>query len=229
MGQSQLIDYNIEDIKGYIPREIIISDSNSKFLAGKNKNFSNRIKLYSIIKNDKDIFQLNDYSFIESQKIVINNFRFHPKYTKLMLSSLYNGKIKLYEIKDNKKNITLSTINAYDSCCFSSIFHPSIDELILSNSDDEIKVFDLTKFTYVQSISYELINKSIINWKNKNQYGYYDSKGIIIRDLNDIKDKLIIPLNKEIYNFYFMNDNNIKREFDRKMGHKKNWFSYKYN
>ena len=55
MGQSQLIDYNIEDIKGYIPREIIISDSNSKFLAGKNKNFSNRIKLYSIIKNDKDI------------------------------------------------------------------------------------------------------------------------------------------------------------------------------
>ena len=198
MGQSQLIDYNIEDIKGYIPREIIISDSNSKFLAGKNKNFSNRIKLYSIIKNDKDIFQLNDYSFIESKKAVINNFRFHPKYTKLMLSSLSNGKIKLYEIKDNKKNITLSTINAYDYSCYSSIFHPSIDELILSNSDDEIKVFDLTKFTYIQSISYEFIYKSIINWKNRSQYGYYDSKGIIIRDLNDIKDKLIIPLNKEI-------------------------------
>ena len=105
-------------------------------------------------------------------------------------------------------NTIISSINAYDSSpAFNCIFNPNKEEIFLSSSDEEIKIFDLTLYTYIQNSHYNY-GDSIMKWKSDKEYVYCDNKGIVIKEFNT-DDKIFIPISEKINDFYFINDNNL--------------------
>ena len=103
----------------------------------------------------------------------------------------------------------LSTINAYDSfSAYNCIFNPEKEEIFLSSSNEEIKIFNLNSYTYIQNSHYSY-DQRIMKWKSDKEYAYCDNKGIIIKDVECHNDKISISINENINDFYFINKDNL--------------------
>ena len=197
------VEFNDIDIFSYINLK-----SNSKYLAGQEKVKPKKLELFSIHKNKN--FSLNYKTQIKCNEDIYT-FDFHPKYQNLLLLPLASGKIKLYEIKEsnNMNYKILSTINAYDSfSAYNCIFNPEKEEIFLSSSNEEIKIFNLNSYTYIQNSHYSY-DKRIMKWKSDKEYAYCDNKGIIIKDVECHNDKISISINENINDFYFINKDNL--------------------
>ena len=122
-GNQSDIEFKQQTINGI--KNICLFKSNSKYIIEKYNNYSNIFKLYTMNKNENGIFNIEYESEITNESIV-NDIEFHPKYSRLLLSSLYDGNINLWEIPKSKENdfIIKSTIHAHDSVVICSSFNP---------------------------------------------------------------------------------------------------------
>ena len=209
--QNELIDFNIQEIKSNIKIPLLFYPNSSlKYLAGKLYMHSKQLEVFSIQSINNNInFQYK--GSIKSDNIF--SFDFHPKYENLLALPLNNGKIKVYQIKEenSKTNFNLlSNINAFNSTAFNCIFNPNINEIILSCSGNEVKVFDLTAYDYIQSFDFNSSNH-ILKWKSLYEYAYLDENGIIIRDYrkSNLNDRQTISIEGIVNDFYFIDNYNL--------------------
>ena len=185
MGANQSdIEFNQQTIKGV--KNICFFKSNSTYIIEKYHNVSNIFNLYTL-ENENETFNIKYENTIKNESIV-NDIELHPKYSRLLLSSLYDGNINLWEIPKSKENdfIIKSTIHAHDSVVICSSFNPKFDNIFLSSSENEIKIWDLNKFTYQNNYSYKYA-QNIVKWGNRNKFGYYKDNNIYINDYNNKK------------------------------------------
>ena len=198
------IDFNVEEVKCKINESLYFPHSNSKYLAGT-----------EFLGSDSNAFNLETKYSIYCGA-TITDLDFHPKYTSLIATSLFDGNINIYEIKDkNKKGINnpISEINAFDSSVQNISFNPYRDEIISSCSDEQLKLFDLTKYTYLKCIPLTLRNKfrTTLKWKSDNFFAYCINKGVIIDNYqsSNNSDKISIICDDIIKDFFFVNENNF--------------------
>ena len=165
MGANQSdVEFKEQTIKS--AENVSFLKSNSKYLIEKNKNLSEIINLYTMEK-ENETFNIQHESTIKNDEIV-NDIELHPIYSRLLLSSLINGQINLWEIPESKENEskTKSTIKAHESLVICSSFNPELENIFLSHSNKEIKIWDLNKFTYQNNYSYQNTQK-MVKWENK--------------------------------------------------------------
>ena len=209
------IDFNIEEVeeKCKIPESLLFPHSNSKYLAGTKYFNANYLELFDIL-SENDTFNLKKKYSINCEAY-ITDLNFHPKYTSLIALSLNNGFINIYEINDeNQKDIdnAISEINAFDSYVQNILFNPYRDEIISSCSYEQLKIFDLNKYTCLGNYSLTLSNgRTVLKWKSDNLFAYSDNKGIIIDNYqsSNNSDKISIICNDKIKDFFFFNENNF--------------------
>ena len=207
MGANQSdVEFKEQTIKS--AENVSFLKSNSKYLIEKNQNFSNLINLYTM-ENENETFNIQYESTIKNETAV-NDIELHPKYSRLLLSSLNNGEIYLWEIPESKDSEfkIKSTINAHDSFVICSSFNPELDNIFLSYSENEIKIWDLNKFTYQNNYSYQNA-QNIVKWENGNKFGYYKDKNIYINDYNNEKNSQILNINELIKDYYFIKENEL--------------------
>ena len=204
------IDYNIENINNEEIEKFIFTNSNSKYIAG--FKFMHSFCL--------DIFKIDSkkqFSLIKKNSIKCGNdiryVDFHPKYLDLILLSQISGKINLYQIKGNNESIyQLCSINAFEPASLISIFNPQEDNIILSCSNNEIKIFDLNKYTYIDQTAILKRNKykNIIRWKSRTEFGYLEFDKLIIKDYYKEQPYEKIKITTGTLNdFYFFNENTL--------------------
>ena len=162
-GNQSDIEFKQQTINGI--KNICLFKSNSKYIIEKFYLSSRNIKLYTMNKNENGIFNIKFESEIKNESMVYD-IELHPKYSRLLLSSLYDGNINLWEIPKSKDNI------------------------FLSSSENEIKIWDLNKFTYQNNYSYKN-TQNIIKWKDENKFGYFKDNNIYINDYKNEKNNQI--------------------------------------
>ena len=202
MGANQSdIEFKHQIING--EKDIYFFKSNSKYIVEKYHHFSNIINLYTM-ENENETFNIK-YDNTIKNKTTVNDIELHPKYSRLLLSSLNNGEIYLWEIPESKDSEfkNKSTINAHDSFVICSSFNPELDNIFLSYSENEIKIWDLNKFTYQNNYSYQNA-QNIVKWENVNKFGYYKDKNIYMNDYNNEKNSQIFKINESIKDYYFI-------------------------
>jgi WD40 repeat protein len=201
-GNQSDIEFKQQTINGI--KNICLFKSNSKYIIEKFYLSSRNIKLYTMNKNENGIFNIKFESEIKNESMVYD-IELHPKYSRLLLSSLYDGNINLWEIPKSKENdlIIKSTIHAHDSTVICSSFNPKFDNIFLSSSENEIKIWDLNKFTYQNNYSYKN-TQNIIKWKDENKFGYFKDKNIYINDCENEKNNQILNINELIKDFFFI-------------------------
>ena len=131
------IDFNVEEVKCKINESLYFPHSNSKYLAGTEFLGSKYLELFDI-SSDSNAFNLETKYSIYCGA-TITDLDFHPKYTSLIATSLFDGNIYIYEIKNkNKKGINnpISEINAFDSSVQNISFNPYRGVRISSCSDE---------------------------------------------------------------------------------------------
>jgi WD40 repeat protein len=202
------IDFSLEEVKCKIHESLNFPHSNSKYLAGTEFLGSKYLELFDI-SSDNNAFNLETKYSIYCRE-TITDLDFHSKYTSLIASSLCDGKINIYEIKDkNNKDINkpISEINAFDSYIQNILFNPYRDEIFSSCTNEQLKLFDLTKYTYLKCIPLDLRNKfrTVLKWKSDNLFAYSINKGIIIDNYksSNSSDKITITCNEIIKDFFF--------------------------
>ena len=219
-----------------LKESIDILDSNSKYIAATNKNFPKNIFIYSINRKE-DNFLIKEKSKISCETIIFN-YQFHPNYSQILLSSLVSGKVNLWKLDDDENYKLLSNIYAFDSFVYFSKFNPKNDNIFLSCSGEQIKIFDINKYYYIYNSDISDSFNNTLKWRSEFEYSYIKNNLIITMDYKNNKEKERIEINDIINDFYFMNDyymiiinnNSIKkydiRNYSQPINTKEEFFSY---
>ena len=197
-------EINTESKKFESEGDFQIVKANDKYLI---TSLSNYIDIYDLNKN-LDIKYKK--SIISKQSQDITNLDFNPDYPELFLSSHSDGNIKIWNINDleNNSNKEFSIIKAHDTAVKNSLFNPIYGNIVISSDLQNIKLWDLTKYIYSQTI---LNQKNITNlqWDPTGEYYGYINNDIelLIREKNN--NEKIISIKENLKNFLFKSHHEI--------------------
>ena len=149
--------------------------------------FNSQMKIYNLSLKEND-FSLNYKTSIDCDNYV-NYINFHPKYPQLLLSSLWNSEIKLWQIPDENIECKVKCIfKGHTDSVKYAIFNPVDDNLIISSDNNYIKLWDITKYIHLDNIHQESIID--LQWNiTGNYYGFINKnfKGLSINEKKIMK------------------------------------------
>ena len=197
-------EINFESKKFESEGDFQIVKANDKYLI---TSLSKYIDIYDL-KENLDIKYKK--SIISKKSQYITNLDFNPDYPELFLSSHSDGNIKIWNINDlgNDSNKEFSIIKAHDSSVENSLFNPIYGNIVISSDLQNIKLWDLTKYIYSQTILNQT-NITNLQWNETGEYYGYINNDIelIIREKNNYKK--IISIKENLKNFLFKSHNEI--------------------
>ena len=203
--------------------------NDNEYNATISKEVYHKIKPYNPIIKTKDkyfgifsdniinIYSLNPPNFILTPEKTIrcdysvNYLDFNPDYPEIIISALYDGDVKLWNISNKENNNEICTFKGHYSSVQFSLFNPKISTNVISSDKNSIKLWDLNKYTHEYNIFLKN-NIKKLKWNISGDiFGYINSDyEVIINKRENDKDLFIIK-DKKIYinDFIFKDENKV--------------------
>jgi len=162
-----------------------------------------------------NIYNLNPPNFfLTPEKTIISNYSvnyldFNPDYPEIIISALYDGDVKLWNISNKENNNEICTFKGHYSSVKYCIFNPKISTNVISSDKNSIKLWDLNEYTHEYNI---FLKKDIkeLKWNFSGDiFGYINSDyEVIINKRENDKDLFIIKDKKLFINDFIFKDEN---------------------
>ena len=195
---------------------------------------SNQNYLSYICKDIVDIYNLYQNNFDLKYKTSIyfdnyvNHINFNPNYPQLLLTSLQNSEIKLWQISgSNEKCEEKCVFKGHSNYVQYGLFNPIFDNLIISSDNNNIKLWDITKYINVANFRQQSIKN--LQWDTTGKYYGFINKNFKGLSINEKKDnETIFSIEEKINDFIFIKEdelltfnNNIIKKWNIKQNNNK--------
>ena len=172
-----------EVIKKYGKYNSLIK-TNNEYLGAFN---NNEITIYNLNHPSFNLAVENSITCTE----MVNYIDFNPKYPQIILSALYNGDVKLWNISNKEnKDKEICVFKGHSSYVKYALFNPEFSNTIISSDNKNIKIWDVNKYSHNLNVIHEdIIDKLKWNYSG-DKFGYINNKcKLAINEIKEDKEK----------------------------------------
>jgi WD40 repeat protein len=154
-----------------------------------------------------NIYNLNpSHFYLTPEKTItcndsINNLDFNPDYPEIILSALYDGIVKLWNISNKENKNEICSFKGHNSSVKFALFNPKVNTIIISTDKNNIKLWDINEYSH----EYNIIHKNNIEklkWDfSGDKFGYINRRyELLINKRKNHKDLFLIKDQKLLIN-----------------------------